>query len=318
MAILITGGLGYIGSHIAKLAREKVVIIDNQSNSNLKYKSILPKSKVIINDLNYNSASNIFKNNKISCVIHLAGFKSVIDSIKNPISYYKNNVLSSIELLNAMLDYGVNKIIFSSSATVYGNNNESPLLESFKTSYINPYGHTKIIFEEILKECSDKYKNFRAISLRYFNPIGAHPSGLLAESPLGKPTNLMPLIIKNVKERKILKIFGNNYNTKDGTCIRDFIHVLDLASAHLSCLKIIRKIKYENINIGLGKGITVLDLIKIFEKTNNMQIKYKFTKRRDGDSPISFADNKKALSLLNWRPYFSYEDMCRHSWKSAI
>ena len=219
MTILITGGLGYIGSHISKIANEKVVIIDNQSNSQLNFKEKLPNAEVFTENLNYKNICKIFKDYSIDSVIHLAGSKSVNESIISPLDYYSNNVISSVELLEAMIKFNVNKLIFSSSATVYGNKNKSPLKEDFHTQPINPYGHTKVIIEEIIQNCCASYSNFSAISLRYFNPIGAHSDGSLGDRPKGKPLNLLPLIIESVFGEE-LTVFGNDYPTPDGTCIR--------------------------------------------------------------------------------------------------
>ena len=316
MAILITGGLGYIGSHIAKIADEKIVIIDNQSNSQLNYKKNLPNAEVVLEDLNYNNVCKIFKNYNINAVIHLAGSKSVQDSIISPLEYYSNNVITSFELLKGMIEFNINKLIFSSSATVYGNSHPSPLREDFQTQYINPYGHTKIIIEEMIQNCCISYPNFCAVSLRYFNPIGAHQDGTLGDRPLGKPLNLMPLIVESVKGKK-LTIFGNDYPTVDGTCLRDYIHVMDLAEAHLLCLKEFSKIKYENFNVGLGKGISVLELIKTFEAVNNVKVRYEFGQRRSGDASISYADNTKFVKSFKWAPRYDYSSMCIDSWKQG-
>ena len=318
MALLITGGLGYIGSHISILSsNEDIVIIDDLSNSNLNYKECLPRAEVITEKLSYKTVSQVFKNKNISGVIHLAGYKSVKESIEKPIMYYKNNIQSSIDLIEAMHDHNVNKLIFSSSATVYGNNNKSPLSEKSPTGYTNPYGHTKIIIEEIIKENCNNKNNFKAISLRYFNPIGADKSGLLSDQPLGEPLNLMPLIANSISGNQ-LKIFGNDYPTHDGTCIRDYIHVIDLAYAHLLSLNYLDKIKYDVINIGLGRGISVLDLIKKFELANNVKVNYSFHNRRDGDVAESFANNSKAIKLLNWKPKYNYMDMCSDYWNAFI
>ena len=313
MTILVTGGLGYIGSHIAKIANEKVIIIDNQSNSELNYKTHLPKADVFINDLNYQNLCRIFKNYDIDSVIHLAGSKSVNESITSPLEYYRNNVISSVELLRAMNEFNVNKLIFSSSATVYGNEHVSPLKENLNTHYINPYGHTKIVIEEIIKNCCTSYKNFSAISLRYFNPIGAHSDGTLGDRPKGKPLNLMPLIIDSVHGEK-LTVFGNDYPTNDGTCLRDYIHVMDLAEAHLLCLRNFSQIKYETFNVGLGIGISVLELISTFEEVNKVKVKYEFGKRRPGDAAICYADSSKFIKKFNWTPKYDHKIMCKDSW----
>ena len=294
MSLLITGGLGYIGSHIAKiLENKKIVIIDNQSNSNLDFEKILPNAKVFLNEITFKNLNTIFEKYKIKEVIHLAGLKSVNDSITSPLSYYQNNVVTTLNLLESMDKFRINKLIFSSSATVYGNNNSSPLSENFITSAINPYGETKIVNENIIRNYCNTNKKFSAVCLRYFNPIGAHNSGELKDSPLGSPQNLMPLVIKAAKGGK-LKIYGSDYPTKDGTCIRDYIHVVDLAEAHLKCIDFLDKnIGFEIFNVGLGQGISVLELVSLFEKTNKVKVNYEFTNRRHGDSAISYASNKK-------------------------
>jgi UDP-glucose 4-epimerase len=317
MTILITGGLGYIGSHIAKIADKEVIIIDDQSNSELDYKKKLPNIKVFIDKLNYKNLSIIFEKYSVDSVIHMASSKSVNESILSPLNYYSNNVISTIELLKAMNDFGINKLLFSSSATIYGNKHESPLEEDLQTDYLSPYGHTKIMIEEIIKNCCKNYSNLSAVCLRYFNPIGAHPDGSLGDRPKGKPLNLMPNIIEAVKGKK-MTIFGNDYPTIDGTCLRDYIHVMDLAEVHLKCLDKLNELKYEIFNVGLGKGISVLELINIFEKTNQVNVKFSFGERRPGDIPICFASTSKILNYLKWSPKYSYDDMCRDSWKQSI
>ena len=318
MAVLVTGGFGYIGSHITKIIEDEVIVLDNLSNSNLDYKNIFPNLNVYIDDLTYESSSKIFQKHNIKSVIHLAGSKSVDASIKKPLIYYHNNVIASVELLRSMIDHNINNLLFSSSATVYGNEHKSPLNENMSCSYLNPYGHTKIIIEEIIRECCKSYQNFKAVSLRYFNPIGAHFDGKLGDKPLGKAQNIMPLIIEAAKGG-ILKVFGNDYPTKDGTCVRDYLHVLDLADAHIKGLNFLSnsKDKYEVFNIGLGMGISVLELIDIFQETNQIFFDYKISSRRKGDSAISFADNSRALSTLKWEPKYNYKDMCRDSWNSS-
>lgn len=319
MKVLITGGLGYIGSHIASLLGSNSIIIDNKINSNLNYKKSLPLSKVYIDDLNTKSLKKIFSKNNINSVIHLAGLKAVNDSILLPLQYYKNNVNSSFELLECMDKFKVQKLIFSSSATVYGNIHKSPLKEHFSLNSANPYASNKIIIEQMIKDYADSNPKFKAISLRYFNPIGANTIKGLAEQPLGKPQNIMPKLVRAAISNQKFKIFGNNYDTNDGTCIRDYIHVQDLADAHIIALKKLSKIRgYEPINIGLGKGISVLELIRLFEKTNQVSIKFIFSKRRMGDVAESFADTCKSKEILQWKPKYSYERMMRDSWQSFL
>ena len=318
MNTLITGGLGYIGSHIANQLPNSI-ILDNYSNSNLNFKKFLPNCLVYIMDLNFDNLEKIFSKHKIDAVMHLAGLKSVDDSMNNPLKYYDKNVLTSIELLNAMSKFKVNKLIFSSSATVYGNDQICPLIEDMPLKSINPYGSSKIIIEQLISDYSKSNPEFRAISLRYFNPIGANVKSGLSDRPLGKPQNLMPILIKSISENKKLKIFGNDYNTPDGTCIRDYIHVEDLASAHTKALNKISKIKgHVPINVGLGKGLSVLNFIKIFEDTNKIKVSYKFAKRRIGDSQESFACIKKANNILQWKPTKNYSDMMHDSWNAFL
>ena len=317
MKILITGGLGYIGSHISYLLKDRAIILDNESNSSLNYKKLLPSSMVIRKNCSYSNICKIFNDHKISGVIHLAGFKSVNESVSNPIKYYKNNILSSLDLLSAMREYNINNLIFSSSATVYGDINTSPLKEEFDLKALNPYANTKIIIEKIITDYARSNKKFKAISLRYFNPIGANLSANLYDQPLGAPQNLVPVIMRSLLNNKVLNVFGDNYDTPDGTCIRDYIHVSDLANSHIKALENLKKIKnHICINIGLGKGLSVLELIEIFEKTNGIKIKYKIADRRQGDVAISYANNLKAIKLLNWKPKLSYEQMCYDSWES--
>ncbi len=317
MSILLTGGLGYIGSHIAKLyKKDDIVIIDNESNSKLNYRDIFPKLKIYIDDLNKNSLKKIFHENDINQVIHLAGSKSVEESVLSPIKYYKNNFLSSMDLLESMDKYNIKNLIFSSSATVYGDSHSSPIKENFKTNPINPYGNTKASIEKLIIDYSLSNKDFSSIILRYFNPIGADKSGKLLDNPKGESQNLMPIILEAVNGKE-LRIFGKNYSTKDGTCVRDYIHVLDLAECHILCLKYLkRNYGYEIFNVGLGKGLSVLDLIKTFEKSNKIKLKYKFSKKRKGDVAVSYACNKKIKYKLGWSPKYNYKDMCIDSWNA--
>tara|TARA_B100000989_G_scaffold299039_1_gene292370 strand:+ start:22721 stop:23689 length:969 start_codon:yes stop_codon:yes gene_type:complete len=319
MKILITGGLGYIGSHIAAQLKNETIIIDNLSNSSLDYKRKLPLSIVYKLDLSYKNLKQIFSKHKIGGVIHLAGLKAVNESTKFPLKYYRNNFNSTLELLECMKNYNIQKLIFSSSATVYGNSHKSPIKEDFSLDSINPYASSKIIIEQMIKDYCSSNRNFKAISLRYFNPLGSDLTSGLADQPLGNPQNIMPILVRAVKNKKNFKIFGNDYDTKDGTCIRDYIHVKDLAYAHLLALKKLSSTKlYTAINLGMGKGISVLEFIKIFEKANKVKIKYSFSERRKGDVDISYANNQKAKDLLNWRPKYNYEDMMIDSWQSYL
>ena len=319
MSILLTGGLGYIGSHIASKLKENAIILDNQSTSLLNYKKNLPLSKVYKLDLNYKNLQRVFSRHSISGVIHLAGLKAVNESTKIPLQYYRNNVYSTLELLECMNKFNIKKIIFSSSATVYGDRHPSPLKENYSLNSTNPYASNKIIIEQMIKDYAKSNPQFKAICLRYFNPLGANVKKGLAEQPLGRPQNIMPLLVRAIKNNQIFQIYGDDYETSDGTCIRDYIHVEDLAEAHLIALKKLSKIKgCEFINLGLGKGISVLEFIKIFEKANQLSIKYSFSQRRKGDVAISFADTQKSKRMLQWKPKCSYEQMMRDSWQSFL
>lgn len=319
MKILITGGLGYIGSHIAHLLGKNAIVIDNKVNSSLNYKKKLPYTIVYKLDLNARSLNKIFLKHNISGVIHLAGLKSVNESMSSSLKYYKNNLGSSMELLESMDKHRINKLIFSSSATVYGDQNKSPLNENMKLKGVNPYGNTKILIEKLIEDYSNNNLNFKSISLRYFNPIGANLKAELRDQPIGKPQNLMPLLIDSIKNKKIFSVFGCNYPTKDGTCIRDYIHVQDLALAHILAFKKLSNLKgHTAINLGLGKGASVLEIIKIFEKINNVRINYKIVNRRKGDVAITYADNRKAKKILGWKPKHNYEDMVRDAWLSTL
>lgn len=319
MKILLTGGLGYIGSHIAYLLKKNAIIIDNKINSSIDYKKYLPDATVYIDNINKNSLEKIFKKHKINGVIHLAGLKAVNESILNPLMYYRSNIFISLNLLEAMDKFKINKLIFSSSATVYGNNYKSPLKENMELHSVNPYGSTKIIIEQLINDFSKINTKFTAFSLRYFNPIGANTEAGLSEKPLGEPQNLLPSLIQSVKSKKIFKIFGNDYNTPDGTCIRDYIHVKDLAEAHLLAFNELKNQRGHNtINIGLGKGLSVLEIINLFEKVNKIKIRYKFSSRREGDTDISYACVNKAKEILKWKPKYSYDNMVNDAWNAQF
>lgn len=323
MQILVTGGLGFIGSHTALLLKEAghdVVIVDNLSNSKL---DVLQRLKKISNvDFKFYKADvtdeakmkEIFARNKFDGIIHFAGLKAVSESISKPLEYYYNNVVSTICLIKCATEYNVERFVFSSSATVYGEN-ESPLKETMavgKTT--NPYGETKVINEKILIDASVAYPHLAISLLRYFNPIGAHPSGLLGEAPNGLPNNLMPFITQVASNKiKSLKVFGNDYETVDGTGVRDYIHVMDLAKGHIKALENI-KIGVNVYNLGTGKGTSVLELINAFEKISNIKIPYEIVERRKGDVAICFADATKAYKELGWKAELTIEDMVRDAW----
>ena len=317
MKILLTGGLGYIGSHIANLLGKSAVIIDNQFNSNLNFKKQLPLATVYKNTINASSLHKIFNQHKISGVIHLAGLKAVNESVLKPLKYYENNISSSMVLLEAMDKFKIQKLIFSSSATVYGNQHSSPLRENMSLESVNPYGSTKIIIEQLISDYAKSNSRFCALSLRYFNPLGADVKAGLADQPLGEPQNLMPILVRSVYEKRIFKIFGDNYPTPDGTCIRDYIHIKDLSAAHVLALKKLHQFPgHRAINLGLGKGASVLDIIKLFEKVNRIKVLYQIAGRRKGDAAVSFASNQMAKKLLGWKPIYNYQDMIKDSWNA--
>lgn len=321
MKVLLTGGLGFIGSHVAvELLNNDydIIILDNLSNSYLetidRITEITRKDFIFYNTdiCDTISLTEIFiAHPDIGCVLHFAGLKSVSESVSNPEDYYHNNVGGIISLVRVMKAFHCDNLIFSSSATVYGTQ-DYPVAETSETGrgITNPYGRSKYIIEEILKDL-----NINCISLRYFNPVGAHPSGLLNENPKGIPNNLMPYIVRSVLNDNItLTVFGSDYETVDGTCIRDYIHVMDLAKGHLLALQKISSLKgFNAINLGTGKGTSVLELIKTFEYVNNIKVKYVIGDRRTGDLPIVYASVDKATEVLGFEPYYMIADMCRDS-----
>lgn len=325
MKILVTGGAGFIGSHTVVELLEKgedIVIVDNFVNSKPE---VLEKIKKItekdfkfyeVDLLDEENLEKVFIENKIEAVIHFAGLKAVGESVEKPIEYYHNNITGTLILLELMKKYNCKKIIFSSSATVYGTPKTVPIKEDFPLSTTNPYGSTKLMIEQILKDVCIADKEFCAILLRYFNPIGAHKSGLLGESPNGIPNNLMPYI-NQVALGKLdhLNVFGNDYSTVDGTGVRDYIHVVDLAKGHVKALKKAREITgAEAYNLGTGKGYSVLEIVKAFEDANNIKIKYEITARRAGDIAECYADPSKAKQELDWEATKNLEEMCKDSW----
>lgn len=323
MKVLVTGGLGYIGSHtVVELLENKyeVIIIDNLYNSRIetlaKIKEITGKDAAFYNidATNYDSLDDLFKNEEISNIIHFAGYKAVGESVKEPLKYYFNNLLSTINLAKLAIKYNVKKLIFSSSATVYGDG-ESPFVETMPLlERTNPYGETKAMSERILIDTAKANKDFSVTLLRYFNPVGAHESGLIGEVPNGVPNNLMPYITQVAKGiREKLWIYGNDYKTIDGTGVRDYIHVVDLAKGHLSALKS-NKFGINVYNLGTGKGTSVLELVNTFMKVNNVNIPYEIIDRRLGDIAVSYADASKAKNELDWEAKLTIEDMVRDSW----
>ena len=334
--ILATGGTGYIGSHTClELLKKgyKVIILDSLVNSSEK---VISKINFLLNDKTINNnltfikgdindeklLNHIFKFAKekyepISCVMHFAGLKSVSESLSNPLQYWHNNVGGSIILFKLMEKFECRTVIFSSSATIYQINEDKLINESSPINPINPYGQTKLAIERLLKDLFDKGDDWRIANLRYFNPIGAHQSGLIGENPKGIKNNIFPILNSvAIGEIEKLKIYGKNWSTYDGTGIRDYIHVMDLAEGHIKALEYLENNEPQilNINIGTGKGTSVLGLIKIFENVNKVKINYEFTHRRKGDYGVVIADNSLAKSLLKWTPKRSLEDMCQDGW----
>ena len=328
MRILVTGGCGYIGSHtVVELLDEnyEVVIVDNLCNSK---KDVVDKIKTITGKevkfyeedvCDKKALQKIFKENKIDAVIHFAGLKAVGESVAEPLRYYRNNIDSTLTLLEVMAEYKCYKIVFSSSATVYGAPKSLPIKEDFPLHTTNPYGSTKLMIEQILKDLYIADANWSIAILRYFNPIGAHASGLIGENPNGIPNNLMPYIIKvATKELPYLNVFGNNYDTKDGTGVRDYIHVVDLAKGHLKAIaKVIKDKGVDCYNLGTGKGYSVLEIVKTFEEVNNIKIAYKITDPRPGDIAACYADPTYAKEKLNWEAKFDIKKMCEDSYNYA-
>lgn len=326
MSILLTGGAGYIGTHTAiellNIGHE-VIIIDNFVNSNInaisRIEQIAGKHVTIYSGdvCDIATLENVFLHHSVDGVIHFAGLKSVGESVKEPLKYYQNNIDSTISILKVMSKYKVKNLIFSSSATVYGNPTKLPITEDMTCGPCsNPYGWTKLMNEQIICDYVTVDPNFSAILLRYFNPVGAHNSGMIGEAPNGIPNNLMPYITQVAAGiRPHLNIFGNNYPTRDGTGIRDYIHVVDLAKGHVAAMEYCTHQQGVNtFNLGTGIGYSVLDIVNAFSKVNNVYIPLKITDRRSGDIASCYADATKAYKILGWRAMLSLEDMCRDSW----
>ena len=328
MSILVTGGAGYIGSHtVVELlnAGEKVIIIDNFSNSK---KDSLDAIRKITNKefkfyeidyLDRVALEKVFEENKdIDSVINFAGYKAVGESVQKPIEYYINNISGALVLLDTMKKYNVKKFVFSSSATVYGQPEKIPLTEDCKIGgTTNPYGTTKLYIEQILKDLYKSDNTWDISILRYFNPVGAHESGLIGEEPQGIPNNLMPYVVRVAAGiLPELSIFGNDYDTPDGTGVRDYIHVVDLAKGHLKALEKLNKEKQGLYiyNLGTGNGYSVLDMVKAFEKITGKQVKYKISSRREGDIATCYSNPERAEKELNWKAEKTLEDMCKDSW----
>lgn len=325
MKILVTGGTGFIGSHTCVElldAGYDVVIIDNLSNSKKEvvgYIENITNKKVSFyeNDVcDKEALRNIFKEHKIDAIIHFAGYKAVGESVSKPLMYYRNNLDSTLSLLEVANEFGVKKIAFSSSATVYGKPKSLPIKENFPLSTTNPYGTTKLIIEGMLRDLYKADNEWSIAILRYFNPIGAHESGLLGENPNGIPNNLMPYIIKvATHELECLGIFGNDYDTHDGTGVRDYIHVVDLAKGHVKAIeKVLNSTGCDAYNLGTGKGYSVLDLVNTFMKVNNVDVKYAIKERRPGDIDACYADPSYAYEKLGWKAEKSVEQMCKDAY----
>ena len=327
MKVLLTGGAGFIGSHTCVELLEcghEVVIVDNFSNSKPE---VLNRIRTITGKTfgfyqadvtDKRALENVFTKEKPDSVVHFAGYKAVGESVGKPVMYYRNNLDSTMTLLEVMNEFGVKNIVFSSSATVYGENNEPPYVETMPISTCtNPYGWTKLMSEQILRDAAFADKELSAVLLRYFNPIGAHSSGLIGEDPAGIPNNLFPYVAR-VAGGKLPKlgVFGNDYPTEDGTGVRDYIHVVDLAKGHVAALEYAKDHKgAEAVNLGSGKGHSVLEVVNTFAKVNDVPVPYEIKPRRPGDLPTSFADASKAKELLGWEAQLTLDDMCRDMWK---
>lgn len=324
--ILVTGGAGFIGSHTCVEFLEsgyEVVILDNLSNSKeeavRRIEKITGKSVVFYKaDMRDEAAvRNIFQEQEISAVVHFAGLKAVGESVAKPLEYYENNLNGTFVLLKVMREFSCKTIVFSSSATVYGMNNPVPYIEGMPTSATNPYGYTKVMIEQILSDFCVADPEFCAVALRYFNPIGAHKSGLIGEDPNGIPNNLLPYIGQvAIGKLQQLSVFGNDYDTPDGTGVRDYIHVVDLAKGHVCAIAYAEQHKgFMPINLGTGHGVSVLEMVHAYEKACGHEINYKITDRRPGDIASSYANAERAKELLGWEAHETLETMCEDSWR---
>jgi UDP-glucose 4-epimerase len=324
--ILVTGGAGYIGSHAAvELLNNgyEIVIVDNLSNSSeeslKRVKEITGKDFPFykIDLLDREALNEVFAQHQFDAVMHFAGLKAVGESVSIPLKYYHNNITGTVFLCEAMEKHGVKKLVFSSSATVYGNPDSVPIDESFPLSATNPYGRTKLMIEEILRDLHVSDSSWRIALLRYFNPIGAHESGRIGENPSGIPNNLMPYISQvAIGKREKLSVFGNDYQTHDGTGVRDYIHVVDLVKGHLKALQYLDKNEgIEAFNLGTGTGYSVLDLVKAFESASTKEVPYEIIGRRPGDIGICYANPEKAEKTLEWKAEKNLAEMCADSWK---
>ncbi|MCP2033475.1 UDP-glucose 4-epimerase [Planomicrobium sp. HSC-17F08] len=326
MKILVTGGAGFIGSHAAVELLENgydIVVVDNLSNSQIesiqRVKELTGKDFPFyeVDLLDAEALDTIFANNEIDAVMHFAGLKAVGESVEMPLAYYHNNITGTLILCEAMKKHGVKNIVFSSSATVYGNPDRVPIDESFPLSATNPYGRTKLMIEEILRDLHVSDSAWRIAILRYFNPIGAHESGRIGENPTGIPNNLMPYITQvAIGKREQLQVFGNDYDTHDGTGVRDYIHVVDLVKGHLKALQYLDENEgIETFNLGTGTGYSVLDLVESFGEVTSTDIPYQIVERRPGDIGVCYANPEKAKTILGWHAEKDLKEMCKDSWK---
>lgn len=326
MSVLLTGGMGYIGSHtVVELMAQghQVVILDNLANSSEKVldrieKITGEKPKFIKGDIcNRENLEKVFSQENIDSVIHFAGLKAVGESNEIPLSYYQNNVAGSVMLFQVMAEFNVKKLVFSSSATVYGENNISPLVETMPISATNPYGQTKLMIEHILFDLAKSDTEWSIVNLRYFNPIGAHPSGEIGENPNGIPNNLLPYVAQVAVGRlECLSVFGDDYDTPDGTGVRDYIHVVDLARGHLKALEKLDKLSgCHAINLGTGNGTSVLDIVTTFKQVSGKDIPYNIVPRRAGDIATVFANAEKASQILGWRAEYDLNTMIEDTWR---
>ena len=327
MNVLVTGGAGYIGSHtVVELinAGYEPIVVDDLSNAK---EDVIDRIEIItgkrpvfykVDCKDKEAMRKVFSDNKIDSVIHFAAYKAVGESVKIPLEYYRNNIDSTLTLMEVMEEFGCKKFVFSSSATVYGPNNPYPYKEDMKAiESSSPYGWTKVMIERILTDYVTAHPDYCAVLLRYFNPIGSHPSGLLGDDPNGIPNNLMPYISR-VAAGKLekLTIFGDDYPTPDGTCQRDYLHVVDLAVGHLKALEYAENNSgVEAFNLGTGNGVSVMELVHAFDEANDMQLPYVIGPRREGDLPAFWADAQKAIDVLGWEAKYSVEDMCKSAWE---
>ena len=325
MKVLVTGGAGYIGSHTCLALLElgyDVVAVDNFCNSSpesLKRVEELTGKKVPLYGIDVRDEAaldRVFREHEIGCAIHFAGLKAVGESVEKPLAYYENNLLSTMTLLKVMGKHDVKRIIFSSSATVYSTENQMPLNETGRMGCTNPYGWTKFMCEEIIRDAVKADPAWSAVLLRYFNPVGAHPSGRIGEAPNGIPNNLMPFITQTAcGVRKELVVFGNDYPTPDGTCVRDYIHVMDLAEGHAAAIDYLMAHRgTEVFNLGTGQGYSVLDMVKAFEEVNHLKLPHRIGPRRPGDIATCYADPAKSRELLHWTAKRTLKDMCADAW----